>query len=452
MKMKIEHLTTMKHKPLSRWQSTIRHQGRMGYYLFITRLSRECLPFLILYCALGIYPTYSYSQKLGYMRVLDSPNRRVTSSSRLIYTYTNQQTRRFELHLVNSDGLGDELLTTGTDNESFGYTPSPNGQYIAFLADTQDEYQKGEAKWYIQDRQTQNIILVSPSDEFQFADPAVWSPDSKQFLFLSHKLDGSIYLYLFDIDRSSVSLFPTQVTTGNITSLAWSSDGKYIAFIVALSESSSRLEMMSANGSDLKILIYGRVNLDTLVWSPDSHGIIALNNNNNDSVLVYVDISSAAETPIASNLLMFRMRLPSWSPNGQILLFVRTTLSGDILYKVARDNFANQTQVTAVDSDILNSLSWSPDGQKIVFTAESGNGSSQIYVVGADGSDQKQITSIGNNQDPTWSPDGRQIAFSSDRDGIDANGNGNVYVMNADGSSPVRISAKGHASGANWLP
>ena len=59
--------------------------------------------------------------------------------------------------------------------------------------------------------------------------------------------------------------------------------------------------------------------------------------------------------------------------------------------------------------------SWSPDGNMIVFQSYR-DGGWHLWTITKDGKDLKQITfGIYDNREPQWSADGRRILFSSDR-------------------------------------
>ncbi|HMX95546.1 MAG TPA: hypothetical protein PKC50_09905, partial [Elusimicrobiota bacterium] len=83
--------------------------------------------------------------------------------------------------------------------------------------------------------------------------------------------------------------------------------------------------------------------------------------------------------------------------------------------------------------------SWSPDGQKIVFGSDR-TGNNELFVMNADGTGAVQMTSNPGaiNSDPAWSSDGSKILFASTRDG-----NAEIYVMDRDGSNETRLTFDG---------
>ncbi len=97
---------------------------------------------------------------------------------------------------------------------------------------------------------------------------------------------------------------------------------------------------------------------------------------------------------------------PSWSPNGQFLVFswIRHYGPGapgaqDIyIMDVASKQWVQLTH----DGGRNDFPSWSPDGRHIVFQS-SRSGSEQIWTMLADGTNQKQLNDVGSNTQPNWS-------------------------------------------------
>jgi TolB protein len=70
--------------------------------------------------------------------------------------------------------------------------------------------------------------------------------------------------------------------------------------------------------------------------------------------------------------------------------------------------------------------SWSPDGQFLVFSSNRA-GSLGLHLIRSDGTYISLLdTGPGEAFDPSWSPDGRYVAFVSDRDG-----NAELYRIDA---------------------
>jgi serine/threonine protein kinase/Tol biopolymer transport system component len=109
--------------------------------------------------------------------------------------------------------------------------------------------------------------------------------------------------------------------------------------------------------------------------------------------------------------------------------------------------------------------SWSPDGQKLVFVSPcKGNliisapppANTSLYMINADGTELKQLSSVpGADFEPRWSPDGERIAFTSIRDG-----NMQVYVLNLADEEVTRLTfanlfgsdSDAEARQASWSP
>lgn len=134
---------------------------------------------------------------------------------------------------------------------------------------------------------------------------------------------------------------------------------------------------------------------------------------------------------------------PSWSPNGQELVYVSDRSGKPMLYIMDRDG-AGDRRIT-YEFTYCGSPAWSPRGDRIAFVAMDDGKNLNIYTVAPDGSGAVRLTSGGSNENPVWSPDGRFIAFSSTRAGA-----ADIYVMRADGTQVRRLTWSGGNTMPSW--
>jgi TolB protein len=134
---------------------------------------------------------------------------------------------------------------------------------------------------------------------------------------------------------------------------------------------------------------------------------------------------------------------PSWSPNGQEIVFVSDRSGKPMLYIMDRDG-SNTRRIT-YEYAYCGSPAWSPKGDRIAFSAMDDGNNFNIYTIAPDGSDPVRLTSGGSNESPTWSPDGRFLAFSSTRSGT-----AEIYVMRATGGDLRRLTWSGGNSTPSW--
>lgn len=120
-------------------------------------------------------------------------------------------------------------------------------------------------------------------------------------------------------------------------------------------------------------------------------------------------------------------------PQGRIAFSYLSDKSKDIYY-LDFGTLAVKPLITSPGAD--ESPSWSPNGQKIIFQSDL-SGDKEIYIANYDGTGLIQLTkSPGADENPSFSNDGKKIVFqSSRRDPSSAE----LYLMNADGSEQTPI-------------
>lgn len=142
----------------------------------------------------------------------------------------------------------------------------------------------------------------------------------------------------------------------------------------------------------------------------------------------------------------FMNQEPTWSPDGQKILFVTRRDGNDEIYVMNKDG-SDPVRLTNTPKR-ESEPSWSPDGKLILFTSER-TGVSQVFKMNADGTQQVNLTHTDlPEHQPEWSPTGDQISFTSIRDK-----NAQVYIMNADGSNTYRLTqTTSNVNSAAWSP
>lgn len=103
------------------------------------------------------------------------------------------------------------------------------------------------------------------------------------------------------------------------------------------------------------------------------------------------------------------VRNPSWSPDGEWIVFESSAASFRDLYKVRRDGTGLVRLTDAPHGSF--EPAFSPDGQRIVF-ASSRDGNAEIYTMKADGTEAVRLTEEPRDDtSPRFSPDGTQVLW-----------------------------------------
>jgi Tol biopolymer transport system component len=278
-----------------------------------------------------------------------------TNSGKIIFA----DTLTGGLFVINADGTGQTVLTTGGSIRDSNPVYSPDGSKIAF-----DRNAGSGRNIVVMNADGTNPITITTSSSFSSVnmDPT-WSPDGQKIAFISDR-NGARRLEIFVVNVDGTGL--TQLTTnvqlgadgqgpvyGNDFEPSWSPDGSKIAF------SSNRVALN---------------NIEIYSMNPDGSN----------------------QTQLAN--LSGNERGPTWSPDSQRIGFS----AGAAIRIMNRDG----SNIVSVPNSGTGPA-WSPDGTRFVVQAfDPGNGFKlALYSVNIDGSNSFKITN--NNFDclaPSWAP------------------------------------------------
>lgn len=288
---------------------------------------------------------------------------------------------------------------------------SPDGRRIVFER-TGYDIMKDEAPsrlWIVNADGSDLRPLLEPGRE---AGSARWSPDGTRLLYVSTVDDKSqIFVRWMDSGQETNLTHLPRGAGG----LAWSADGKWIAFTMFVPESPTPLVDLPAppDGAD-----WGPAwkYIDGLNYRADGAGYLRSGHRH-----IFV-LPAEGGTPRQLTDGAFNDNAPQWTPDGRSILFVANRHdeaaydpNNSEIYEVsvADGTIKALTDRKGPDGDIAIS----PDGRQIAYTGfddrYQGYQVSHLYIMNRDGTGSHLVTG-GFDRDvesPVWSKDGKGLFF-----------------------------------------
>jgi TolB protein len=203
--------------------------------------------------------------------------------------------------------------------------------------------------------------------------------------------------------------------SGDKAELAWSPDGKHIAFTAweEINEAANtNLFVMADDGSALRRLVDDPVSEHGPVWSADGKRIAFWRPGPNGSELHAVSVETGEVSPLRE----VPGTVPVLSPDWSTVAYSRLEGRYEQLYVAAN----GQERRVTIGSGSKSASEWSPDGARLAFTVHGsspGHYNTDVWIMNADGSDSHQVTTDARFEGaPTWSPDGQFVAYYVVRD------------------------------------
>lgn len=218
--------------------------------------------------------------------------------------------RKKRLAIMDQDGANQQLLTDGS---YLVLTPrfSPNRQEITYLS-----YFNDQPRVYLYNILTNRFEVLGDFPNMTFAPR--FSPDGNKVI-MSLAENGNSDIYVMDLRTRKV----TRLTDdpGIDTSPSYSPDGSKIVFNSDRG-GSQQLYVMDADGSNVHRISFGSGRYATPVWSPRGD-LIAFTKIGEAKFRIGVMRPDGKAERLLTDA--YQDEGPTWSPNGRVLMFFRTT-------------------------------------------------------------------------------------------------------------------------------
>ena len=335
----------------------------------------------------------------------------------------------FQIYSMNlDDGMVTALTFEGAENRSPLAWRSDGRKILSLISSP--FYQKVQsADIYVMDPDGENMINLTQSPEREGT--ATWSPDGKQIVFSRGLKKGEVSIFVADADGQNQQRLTFE--PGWDLAPYWSPNGDKIAFL-SIRDGTQRIYTVDTNGQNIQQITHRRRKYYTPpAWSPDgrwlafgagdelSWGIYLIDPQGDNETLVF-------RTEVSEFTGLARVSRPTWSPDGQHLIYIDPEHGDDAgLMKIRVDGGMPMHLKTKGLRDWWDPV-WSPDGNSLLFSAREEREpfvievADAIFLMNLDTSESRHfilpdpdiVESDWVIRRLVWSPDGSQLMLSSE--------------------------------------
>ena len=239
---------------------------------------------------------------------------------------------------------------------------------------------------------------------------------------------------------------------GITRALAWSADGRYLAFAGQMDGLSSDLYLYDVETKTIRRLSSGDQELQWIDWSPDGKWIAFFSDASGEYQLQLQNQTGRAEAKfLAPGEPPSFYYKPQWSPDSRKVLYTDKRMN--LWYMDIQDGKNTKVDTDLYDHPIraLNPV-WSPDSRELLFSRGDERHMRLLRRPLNGGPVQTVLYSEGPKFPSDWSSDGRFLAFSSQWPdyhhmhiwAMQVNGGGDVLFNEAPTAETIRTIVAAH--------
>lgn len=223
-----------------------------------------------------------------------------------------------------------------------------------------------------------------------------WSPDYKSIAYVSY-VGRTVRIYIYDVDQGQQRAILE--TNSAVFAPRWSPDGRTLLYSMASGGNTDIYKIPASGGRPTRLTNTPGINVGGS-FSPDGSRIVFESDRSGGQQIYVMNADGSSQRRISFG--GGRYATPEWSPRGDLIAF--TKMAGNFRIGVMSPDGGGERLLTNGWQD--EAPTWSPNGRVLQFfrTTQGRSGRSSIWQVDLTGVNVRQIATPVDGSDPAWGP------------------------------------------------